>query len=144
MIVNLPWLPVPDDAEREQFSQLAGADLAEWRTLLGRGWSESQLRRAGQRIRKHLADAPSADVAGAGLSSFKLLVLASHTFSHMADAIIASAVRHGVALQIELVEYSDPASWLANPANRADAFDGVLLAVDAKAWRIDVPDDGES
>ena len=75
MLIDLPWLPAPDDAERERFATLLSAetaDLGAWRRLLAYRWKESDLRRAGLRIRRSLA---SLDASVAGVVPFKLLEL---------------------------------------------------------------------
>lgn len=136
MLIDLGWLPRPDETDRERFKQLLttpeGDDLAAWRQLLACGWSESELRRAGQRIRRALAADP-APVA-AGIVPLRMLVIASHTFAHMTDAVIASALRHGLALHVAIEEYVSPEGWLADETNLANAFDVVLLAGDPAAW----------
>lgn len=138
MLTDLGWLPRPGEPEREQFNQLlttpAGEDIGTWRWLLANGWSESELRRAGQRIRRSLA--ASRGTPATGIVPLRLLVIASHTFAHMTDAVIASALRHGVALDVTISEYVSPEGWLADDSNRADEYDVVLLAGDAAAWRL--------
>ena len=137
MLTDLGWLPTPDETERERFKQLLttpkGDDLAAWRQLLACSWSESELRRAGQRIRRALA-ADDAAPGATGIVPLRLLVIASHTFAHMTDAVVASSLRHGLALHVTIEEYLSPEGWVANEVNRADAFDVVLLAGDPAAW----------
>lgn len=139
MLTDLGWLPKPDEVARERFAELLaspeGGDIVAWRWLLANAWSESELRRAGQRIRRTLAAADGAQ-AMAGVVRLRLLVVASQTFVHMTDAVIASALRHGVALDVTVQEYVSPEGWLADESNRADDYDVVLLAGDAAAWRL--------
>lgn len=138
MLTDLGWLPRPGERERDQFNELliapGGGDIDTWRRLLAIGWSESELRRAGQRVRGSIAAGGAASITG--VVTLRMLVIASHTFAHMTDAVIASALRHGVALEIEKVEYVSPEGWLADTSNRADRFDVVLIAADAAAWRM--------
>lgn len=146
MLTDLGWLPRPDEARREQFSELLtspeGHNLVAWRWLLANGWSESELRRAGQRIRRALAETGGAP-STSGIVPLRMLVIASQTFAHMTDAVIASALRHGVALEITVQEYVSPEGWLADESNRADGHDIVLLAGDAAAWRLPQMVDGD-
>lgn len=138
MLTDLGWLPRPETSEIAQFKELlvapGGGDIDLWRRLLANHWSESELRRAGQRVRGCVEAGPGASTTG--IVPMRMLVLASHTFSHMSDAVIASALRHSVALEIEKVEYIGPEGWLLDEANRADNYDIVLIAADAAAWRL--------
>lgn len=148
MLVDLGWLPKPAELEREAFARLAAArdshDLAAWRKVLAYAWPEANLRRAGQRIRTGIAAADTASgIVRSGLVRLRLLVIASNTFTHMVDAVIASALRHGVALEVAVVEYVSPEGWLSDPSNRADDYDVVLLATDAGGWRVRQTSDGE-
>ncbi len=139
MLTDLGWLPRPDEASRQRLSELLtspeGDDIGAWRGLLANGWSESELRRAGRRIRRAL-EATGGAPSTAGIVSLRMLVIASQTFAHMTEAVIASALRHGVALEVKVQEYLSPEGWLADESNRADDHDIVLLAGDASAWRI--------
>lgn len=139
MLTDLGWLPRPDEEARARFSDFltstSGQDFAEWRWLLAHGWSDSELRRAGRRIRRVLAEGGDAPIP-AGIARLRMLVVASQTFAHMTDAVIASALRHGVLLEVTVQEYLGPEGWLADVSNRADDHDVVLIAGDAAAWRL--------
>lgn len=139
MLTDLGWLPRPDVAGRERFNELlttpAGDDIVAWRWMLASGWSDSELRRAGQRIRRALTADGGVSSMG-GVVPLRMLVVASQTFAHMTDAVIASALRHGVALEVTVQEYISPEGWLADDTNSADGHDVVLLAGDAAAWRL--------
>lgn len=137
MLTDLAWLPQVGEAERERLRALLAdpPGAAAWRGLMAFAWSDSELRRAGQHLRKAWA-AGSLNPADGGAAPLRMLVIATQTFSHMLDAVIASAYRHGVALDITLAEYATPESWLADPANRCDGFDLILVAADASAWRL--------
>src|SRR5690606_14759677 len=103
MLTDLPWLPRPGDAERAALDEVASADELDFvalRMLLGHGWPEGALRRAGKRIAEALQSASSEQLAAAGIARFRLLVIAAHTFVHMREALIASALQHGVALEL--------------------------------------------
>ncbi len=144
MLTELAWLPKPGDVETAALRKAVSGPLAgggsAWRRLLTFGWPESDLGKAGRILRRGWASGSLIPTEG-GAVALRMLVIATQTFSHMVDAVVASAFRHGVALEIELAEYVSPGAWLANPANRADGFDIVLVAADAAAWRF-VPHDG--
>ena len=86
------------------------------RLLAQAGWDEPELRLLGRKIRTILKSAPadfSAKTRKQGLVPLHLLLLSASTASHLADALIATAIRFGFLLQVTAAEYEEPESWLA-------------------------------
>lgn len=143
MTSSLPWLPLPNEADDARLaSLLASSDdnvcwLQEVQALAGFAWSEPRLRKLGKAVRR-LFSRPSwpEAAAKAGLLPYRLLILSSSTSVHMQDAITATALRHGIALQTDCVEYVEPEMWLASQ-DQCQAFDGTLIAIDESGWGLE-------
>jgi FkbH-like protein len=111
--------------------------LVEARALSRIGWDEANLRSLGRRVRKVLgAEGVSAsDLRSEGLTALRVLFLSPNTASHMADVLIATAIRFGFLLELQIAEYDEPQSWLDR--NRAQLEerppDYVILAMDRKS-----------
>jgi FkbH-like protein len=143
----LPWLPRPLRKMRDQLASLPADPLVALRTaqaLAQAGWDEPELRLLGRKIGGILKAAPAALAAEAhqqGLIAIRLLMLSASTASHLADALIGTAIRFGFLLDVTLVEYQEPEPWLE--ANR-DALkqtppDFVLLASDSRMLKLASP-----
>jgi FkbH-like protein len=143
----LPWLPRPLKKMRDQIGSLPADPLAALRaaqSLAQAGWEEADLRLLGRKVRGILKAAPAALAAEArkrGLVPIHLLMLSASTSSHLADALIGTAIRFGFLLDVTLVEYEEPEPWLE--ANR-DALkqnppDFVLLASDNRILKLASP-----
>jgi FkbH-like protein len=139
MIQNLPWLVAPTTQDRERLTQsgaLTGGQLvAALRGLVNRAWNEGELSSIGRRLRRGLAAGVTdcAEAAQAtGCTSVSLLIISTNTVNHLLDALCASALRAGILLHCQTVEYQEPESWLAIQRERleADPPDATLLALD--------------
>ena len=128
---TLPWLPSPPANWASTLKNLdlksAGTGAALQR-LATSALNLNQLTSLGKRIELSLAEGRKLDP----LPSLRLAVLSNATISFAAQAIPASALRHGVATQVKFVEYDRVVGVaLAGDADIA-AFDPdvVLLALD--------------
>ena len=128
---TLPWLP---SAPANWASTLKNLDLksagagAALQQLATSALNLNQLTSLGKRIELSLAEGRKLDP----FASLRLAVLSNATISFAAAAIPASALRHGVATQVKIVEYDRVAGVaLAGDADiAAFAPDVVLLALD--------------
>src|SRR5512143_2210373 len=100
----MPWLPRPSGRLREQISALPGEPmqaLASLQSLAQAGWSEAELRSIGRKVRGILKSAPAnfrSDARTQGLVPVRLLILSASTASHIADALIGTAIRFRLLL----------------------------------------------
>jgi FkbH-like protein len=136
----MPWLPIPGEAEKgllkEAMTDRLAPDLNLLRNLASYSWSETELRRIGKSLRVFLAgEQGRTEALMAGLVVSKILVISSKTFSHMADALVGSGLRHGVVLLPDVVEYEDVSSWLSSFQSDV-TYDFVFLAQDASSLRL--------
>jgi FkbH-like protein len=128
---TLPWLPSPPANWASTLKNLdlksAGAGAA-LQQLVTSALNLNQLTSLGKRIELSLAEGRKLDP----FASLRLAVLSNATISFAAAAIPASALRHGVATQVKIVEYDRVAGVaLAGDADiAAFAPDAVLLALD--------------
>jgi FkbH-like protein len=114
------------------------------RLLAQAGWDEPELRLLGRKIRTLLKSAPAdfpKEARKLGLVPLHLLILSASTASHLADALIATAVRFGFVLQVTVAEYEDPESWLARSSDalQQNPIDFVLLASDHRMLKLSAP-----
>ena len=145
MLFALDWLlPEPDDtrarlkavtaalAAGDAAQAAAGlADLARHRLDL------SALAHVGKRGRALLA----MDAAAGGLSPVRLGLLGWSTLSFTADAIMGTAPRFGLAIDVVEGDFGSPLQQALNPASRINSagLDMLLLASDARALGLAAP-----
>ncbi|MCW5704194.1 MAG: HAD family hydrolase, partial [Bradyrhizobium sp.] len=120
------------------------AALAAMRALAQAGWEEAELRQLGRKIRSILKAAPTAFAAEArkqGLVPVHLLILSASTASHLADALIGTAIRFGCLLQLTIAEYEEPEPWLERHRDelKNNPPDFVLVASDNRMLRLTAP-----
>jgi FkbH-like protein len=143
----LPWLPRPAGKMRDRIASLPADPLealGAMRTLAHAGWEEADLRLLGRKIRSILKSAPpslGAEARRQGLVPVHLLILSASTASHLADAMIATAIRFGFLLQLTTAEYEEPEPWLERhrDAIKANPPDFVLVASDNRMLRLAAP-----
>jgi FkbH-like protein len=145
MLLELPWLAPPTEAERDALRQL---DLNDGMTtiirlagLAQRRWSDSEQGAIGRKLRKFLEATPPGwqdDVRRVGLSPLTMLMLCSGTAAHLVEPLMAGALAQGIVLQCEVVEYQEPEAWLAGNVTRLAAAppDAVLLSLDRHSLRL--------
>jgi len=128
---TLPWLPSPPANWASTLRSLdlksAGAGAALQR-LATSALNLNQLTSLGKRIELSLGEGRKLDP----FASLRLAVLSNATISFAAQAIPASALRHGVATQVKFVEYERVAGVALTGDADIAAFapDVVLLALD--------------
>ncbi len=143
----LPWLPRPSGKMRDRIAALPADPLealGAMRALAHAGWEEADLRLLGRKIRSMLKSAsPSlgAEARRQGLVPVHLLILSSSTASHLADAMIATAIRFGFLLQLTTAEYEEPEPWLERHRDelKGNPPDFVLVASDNRMLRLTAP-----
>ncbi len=127
---GLTWLPPPPTDFSVQCK--AGATQenpgAAFRALASHALDVNQLSRLGRAI----AAAALAGRTLAPLQSFRLGVIGNGTLDLMVPALVASAARHGFALECVLADYGQTTQEALDPASRINAArcDAVLLAID--------------
>ena len=115
----LPWLARPLRKMRDEIAGLpedAMQALLAARSLAQAGWDEPDLRLLGRKIRGILTSAVpgfGGQARQQGLVPLRLLILSASTASHLADALIATAIRFGFLLQLTIAEYEEAEPWLA-------------------------------
>lgn len=131
-LVEMPWLPRTAATFR--------ADLRALEQAAPPDWSAELQRLAGQHLglNQALALAQAAGRLKAahgkpkGLASFRLGVVANATLDFVGPLLVASALRHGVDLEVIAAEFGQAMQEAADPASKLNQSrpDAVLLAID--------------
>jgi FkbH-like protein len=149
---DLPWLPRPAGHLRDQLSALPGDPmqaLASLQSLAQAGWGEAELRSIGRKVRGILKSAPAnfgAEARAEGLVPIRLLILSASTASHIADALIGTAIRFRFLLEVVVAEYEEPEPWLDRngDALQDNPPDFVLVASDSRMLKLASPLDDDA
>jgi FkbH-like protein len=143
---ELQWLPrAPQDfsARLKALGSLAGPLGRELQSLATHGLDLNQLTRVAKLIARARAEAKSLEP----LVPFRLAVLSNSTIDMIVPALVASAARHGIALEVIQPSYDQVAQEALTPdstVNRARP-DAVLFALDYRALPLKlVPGDPEA
>lgn len=134
VLVDLPWLPRPPSDFRARARAVTAADGAEIRHLAGHALDINQLNTLAKAISRVLSEHGSIT----GLTRFRLALLGNGTTSMLAPALIASAARHGFALEVIEAPYDQSmqaAMDTESEINRASP-DLALLAFDQRLLRV--------
>jgi FkbH-like protein len=144
LYVDLAWLPpAPEDfADRVKKLPQSASPGLEIQSLAQHALGLNQLTRLAKAIeqwRRHDSTALKP------LVPFRLAILSNSTFDMIAPVLVASAARHGIALELVLPAYDQVAQEAMNPhslINTAKA-DAVLFALDYRALPLKItPSDG--
>lgn len=134
LLATLPWLEAPPADFRARV-HAALADHTETgrtlRQLAQVGMTEAQLHQLGRAFTKARADrAPFPE-----LTPFRLAVLGNATTEHLTHALIATALRHALSLDVLSVSYDEAtmAAMARSPRIADFAPDAVLLAMDHRS-----------
>jgi len=149
---DLPWLPRPAGHLRDQLSALPGDPmqaLASLQSLAQAGWGEAELRSIGRKVRGILKSAPAnfgSEARAQGLVPIRLLILSASTASHIADALIGTAIRFRFLLEVVVAEYEEPEPWLDRngAALKDNPPDLVLVASDSRMLKLASPLDDDA
>ena len=143
----LPWLTRPSGKIRTRLASLPPEPveaLLFLQSLAQTAWGEADLRFLGRTIRAILKSAsPSsmAEVRQRGLAQVRILILSASTASHISDALIGTAIRFGLLLDVAIAEYEEPESWLKrnDPELKQSPPDFVLVASDHRMLKLASP-----
>ena len=122
--------------------------LLSLQSLAQAAWNEADLRLLGRKAGNILRSAPNglrAEAKMRGLVPLRLLILSASTASHICDALIGTAIRFRLLLEVTIAEYEEPEPWLERNkhALKDNAADFVLVASDGRMLKLDSPlDDG--
>jgi FkbH-like protein len=113
-------------------------------SLAQAAWNEADLRLLGRKIAGILKSAPANFAVEArqhGLARIRILILSASTASHIADALIGTAIRFKFLLDVATAEYEEPEPWLArNSAElKENPPDFVLVASDNRMLKLISP-----
>ncbi len=126
----LGWLPrAPEDFHAACKALAAGpAPGAGFRALANHGLNDNQLTRLGRAITGAMADGRSV----APLQPFRLGLIGNGTLDLLVPQLVASAARHGLALECIQAGFGQMAQEALDPAGRINTSrpDAVLLAID--------------
>ncbi len=131
---ELRWLPRVAERFSERLKDLGnqpgplGRDL---QSLASHALDLNQLTNLAKAIGKARAEGKSLDP----LVPFKLAILSNSTFDMIVPALVATAARHGVALEVIRPSYDQAAQEALTPDSRVNSSkpDAVLLALDYRA-----------
>ena len=142
---NLQWLPPAPLDFSEQLKTLADSPAPAGRAiqaLATHALDINQLTKLSKTIGKLRIAHGSLDP----LVPFRLAILSNSTIDFFVPAVIASAARHGIQLEIIQPAYDQVAQEALNPDSKTNSSkpDAVLLAIDYRALPLKVsPGDGE-
>jgi FkbH-like protein len=130
----LQWLPRPSEAFARALKapeNSAGPLGRELQALASHGLDLNQLTKLAKVIAKARSDGKSLDP----LVPFRLAVLSNATIDFMVPALLASAARHGIALEVVQPSYDQVAQEALTPDSMVNAShpDAVLFALDYRA-----------
>jgi FkbH-like protein len=131
---ELQWLPRPPREFRERLKalEIGPCNLGrELQSLALHALDVNQLTKLAKTIGKARADGRSLDP----LIPFRLAVLSNSTIDLIVPALVASAARHGVALEVVQPSYDQVAQEALTPDSKVNSSkpDAVLLALDYRA-----------
>jgi len=130
LYTELAWLPRAPDGFAAACRALAADPLPgpALRALAGHGLDGNQLSRLGRALGRAMADGRSL----APLQPFRLGLIGNGTLDLLVPILMASAARHGLALECIQADYGQTTQEALNPASRINAArpDAVLLAID--------------
>jgi FkbH-like protein len=133
LYTELRWLPrVPSDfISRLKALEFSSAPASEMQALAGYGLDLNQLTKLAKTIHKARAEDKSLDP----LIPFRLAVLSNSTIDFIVPALVASAARHGIALEIIQPAYDQVAQEALTPDSQVNSSkpDAVLFALDYRA-----------
>ena len=132
---SLSWLPAPpaDFAARCRQALASGAELgARVQALASYALDENDL----NRIAKLITQARDAGRSLAPLLPFRLGILSNATTDFVVPVLIASAARHGIALECVVSGYGQVVQEALSPdsAINRERLDAVLIAVDYRGY----------
>jgi hypothetical protein len=133
---ELQWLPRPPREFRERLRDLensAGQLGRELQSLALHALDVNQLTKLAKTIGKARADGRSLEP----LVPLRLAVLSNSTIDLIVPALVASAARHGIALEVIQPSYHQVAQEALTPGSKVNSSkpDAVLLALDYRALR---------
>jgi hypothetical protein len=133
---ELQWLPRPPREFRERLRDLensAGQLGRELQSLALHALDVNQLTKLAKTIGKARADGRSLEP----LVPLRLAVLSNSTIDLIVPALVASAARHGIALEVIQPSYDQVAQEALTPGSKVNSSkpDAVLLALDSRALR---------
>ncbi|HEX9468505.1 MAG TPA: hypothetical protein VF957_03085, partial [Bradyrhizobium sp.] len=113
-------------------------------SLAQAGWAEADLGLLGRKIGRILRSAPADFASQArkhGLTHVRILILSASTASHLADALIGTAIRFKFLLDVTIAEYEEPEPWLERNRRelKEDPPDFVLVASDNRMLKLSSP-----
>ncbi len=134
ILKDLAWLPrAPEDfrKQRRALSDKTGPIGQDLRFLATHRLSDSQLTQLAQSI----TDLRSAGADLSPLVPFRLGLIGNGTLDLVAPLLVASAARHGIALEVVQTEYGQLMQEAMSPASGINSAkcDAVLLALDYRA-----------
>jgi FkbH-like protein len=134
LYLSLAWLPQapPDFIDALKQISTGPAPGAGFRRLANCALDDNQLGRLGRAISR----AASAGQSLAPLVPFRLCILSNGTLDLLVPQLVASAARHGIALNCILGDYGQVAQEAFNPESRINKAepDAVLFALDHRAF----------
>src|SRR5688572_7254013 len=148
LYTRLAWLPPkPEDFVarcRGLLAEDGGADLGRrLQALANFALDENAL----NKLAKVIAQARAAGRSLAPLTPFRLGVLSNTTSHFLVPALIATAARHGIALECEESDFDQVIQEALNPESMINRgkFDAVLVAIDHRGLPLRaVPGDAEA
>jgi len=131
LYTNLSWLPQPPADFSDQCRKLNPADGSRIQALASYALDENQL----TRLAKVIVKATKAGGSLKPLVSFRLGIISNSTLDFVVPSLIATAARHGIALECIKADYDQVIQEALSPdsiINQAKP-DAVLVAIDFRA-----------
>lgn len=134
LFIDLQWLPGAPEDFSAQLKTLAGEDSPSGRELQALALHALDLNQL-TKLAKIITKARSAGKPLDPLIPFRLAILGNSTLDLIVPALVASAARHGIALEVILPSYDQVAQEALTPDSKVNSAkpDAVLLALDFRA-----------
>lgn len=134
LYTRLQWLPPAPEDFAARVRALGHSDVSlgrELQALANHGLDQSQLTRLARAMTKQRVDGASL----APLTPFRLAILSNATIDFLVPALVATAARHGIALEVIQPSYDQVAQEALTPDSRVNRAqpDAVLFALDYRA-----------
>src|SRR5271165_2485493 len=138
LYAELQWLPRPPEDFSGRLKALrssAGPVGRELQAAASYGLDLNQLTKLAKEIEKRRADGVTGDQTLEPLAPFRLAVLGNSTMDMIVPAMVASAARYGIAMEVIQPSYDQVAQEALTPDSKVNSSrpDAVVLALDYRA-----------
>lgn len=141
MVASLmKWLPEPSEKDIDDARNLSRAkiDVGTLVRLSSVGWNAGGLRRLARYAASIRTSAEPKALERSNLQLVRVLMFCNATATHLVDAVVGTALRHGLLLDVMLAEYEEPEAFLSRNQATISTFapDIAIVAFDVHAFAL--------